>query len=254
MNAARLLGPGSSRRERERVARAMVGHFLGAVIDMGAHRDRASADRLAGPGRVEGEDAYRAARASRRGAVLVTAHLGRFETAIAMLARVEPRIHVVFSRDESPVFERMRSRQHARMGVLEAPVNEGLGVWMRLRDALAADEVVLMQGDRVMPGQPGAAVPFLEGHLRVPVGPVKLARLTGSPLIPVFAVADPPDRIRILLESPIELGGPPARGMPDPALERLAGVIERHIRQYPEQWMCLQPALCEDQLRRGDAP
>ena len=254
-NAARLLGPASTPGERERLARAVASHFLDAVVEMGANRARAPSDLLARLGRVDGEEAYRALRARRRGAILVTAHLGHFETAIAMLARVEPRIHVVFSRDESMLFERLRARQHARLGVLDAPVNDGLEMWVRLRDALDADEVVLMQGDRVMPGQPGARVPFLGGHLRLPLGPVKLARLTGAPLIPVFAVADDDGRIRIAIEPPIDLGDGPVRGQDDPALARLASVIEEYVRRYPDQWMCLHPALCEDEtVPTGGAP
>lgn len=232
----------------------MVAHFLDAIVEMGINRSREPDRLLTLLSRVDGEDRYRAARASRRGAVLVTAHLGHFETAIAMLARIEPLIHVVLSRDESPRFERLRTEQHARLGVLDAPIDGGLGVWIRLRDALLADEVVLMQADRVMPGQSGVPVPFLDGHMRIPVGPVKLARLTGSPLIPVFAVADGEGRIRIVLESPVEVGEAPARGTTDPALARLAVVVERYVRRYPDQWMCLHPALCEDEPPTGGSP
>lgn len=248
-NAARLLGAGSSHPDRERLARAVIGHVLDAIIEMGANRYRTPAELMARLDGVEGEQNYHAARAARRGAVLATAHLGSFETAIAMVAGIERRVHVVFSRDPFESFERLRVEQHARLGVTDAPVGDGLPVWMRLRDALAADEVVLMQADRTMPGQPGAPAPFLGGHLRMPLGPVKLARLTGAPLIPVFAVAMSPGRIRIAIEAPIEVGDSPPRtdDSPDPALVRLASVIERYVRKYPDQWLCLQPALCEDQ-------
>ena len=51
------------------------------------------------------------------------------------------------------------------VGFLEAPVDDGLSVWVGLRDALLRNEVVLMQGDRVMPGQRGMRLPFLSGHM-----------------------------------------------------------------------------------------
>src|SRR5439155_1382943 len=83
------------------------------------------------------------------------AHLGSFELGAAMLAKHERRIHVVFRRDRHWSFEQMRSEQRARLGIVEAPLDDGWDIWLRLREALLADEAVLLQGDRVLPGQRG---------------------------------------------------------------------------------------------------
>lgn len=252
-NARRLLGPDATPRARAALAKAVVANFYRFIAEVGRAPRLTKRDLLARIEEVRGREAYQAARRAKRGAILVTAHLGAFEIGIAALAEHEPRIHVVFRPDPFAAFERLRSMMRNRLGVVEAPVDGRWPVWRRLRDALAADEVVLLQGDRVMPGQRGVPVPFLDGHLLMPTGPVKLALLSGAPVVPVFALRTPSGRVRIVIEDPItvepDAGSP---GRPHPALGRMAAVIERHVRAHPDQWLMLQRAWCED--REGDLP
>jgi lauroyl/myristoyl acyltransferase len=153
----------------------------------------------------------------------------------------------VFKRDAVDRFEQLRAELRRRLGVLEAPLEEGWGMWMRLRDALAADEVVLLQGDRVMPGQQGQRVRFMDGHILLPAGPVKLAQASGAPLVPIFSVRQRRGKIRLFVEEPIIVppDAPPGEG-PHPALARLAAVLERYVRAYPHQWLMVRPVWCED--------
>lgn len=247
-NARRIFGREPSAAERRAFARAVVGSFYDFIADLG-RTARATADDLpARMERVEGEPAYLAARRAGGGAVLVTAHMGSFEVGLAALRGVEGRVHVVFKRDTFPAFDRIRSRCRAMLGVYEAPVDDGLTTLMNLRDALRADEVVVMQGDRAMPGQRSQVVPFLHGHLRLPIGPVKLARLTGSPLVPVVVVRAQGGRFRVHLCEPIRIdpAAPDADGV-DPALLAVARAIEPFVARYPEQWLTLARAFVEDE-------
>jgi KDO2-lipid IV(A) lauroyltransferase len=151
---------------------------------------------------------------------------------------------VVFRRDRFERFEKQRSALRARLRVEEAPVDDGWGVWVRLREALLADEVVVLQGDRVMPGQKGEAVPFLGGHLLLPAGPVKLALATGAPIVPIFSLRTAAGKVRLFIEPAIEVG--PAAAGPHPALLCWATLLEKYVRDYPDQWLMLQPVLIED--------
>lgn len=243
-NARRLLGPGVTNERRDELAREMIRSFYKSVYEIGESlRESAEQLRTRIDG-IEGVEHYQAARRLGKGAILVTAHLGSFELGVAALLDREQRIHVVFRRDEFPRFERLRSRLRARLGVTEAAVNEGWPVWMRLRDALAADEVVMIQGDRVMPGQRGAVVPFQTGHIRMPTGPVKLALASGAPLIPVFAVRTGLHRARIVIDEAIRVE--PGREGMQAALAALARAIARQVAAHPEQWLMVEPVFCED--------
>lgn len=250
-NARWLLGESSTPRQRAALGRTVVDHFYGFIHELGRNRGRRRADLLADVAGVEGSERYRAARALGQGAIVVTAHLGSFETGVMALRGMEEKVHVVFRRDRMARFEAVRSDQHRRLGVIEAPVDDegGWAVWVRLRDALRADEVVLMQGDRVMPGQKGVRVPFLGGHIEVPAGPIKLALASGAPIVPIFSVREPgrPSRIRVFVEEPITVQpGPSDPQTPHPALLQLAAVIERYVSRYPDQWLMVQPVWCED--------
>ncbi|MEK6703176.1 MAG: lysophospholipid acyltransferase family protein [Planctomycetota bacterium] len=250
-NARWIFGRDLCGAERRRFTRRVVGSFYDFVLDVG-RSSRMSPGELAGlVEAVEGLEEYRAARAARRGAILVTAHLGTFEVGLAALAGEERRIRVVFKRDAAGAFERMRARLHDALGVVEAPIDDGMGTWLALREALQRDEVVVMQGDRAMPGQKSEVVPFLHGHLRLPTGPVRLARLTGSPIIPVFALATGKGGYKVVLKAPIEADGENATSAAgDPrapsAMEKLASAMAEVVAEHPHQWLALEPVFHED--------
>lgn len=252
-NAPRIFGRSFAPAEQRRFARRVIGSFYDFVLDMG-RASRLTAEQLANlVESVEGLDAYRALRGARRGAILVTAHLGTFEAGLAALAGEEPKVRVVFKRDSAAAFERLRSRLHAALGVIENPIDDGLTSWLALREALLNDEVVVMQGDRAVPGQKSEVVPFLHGHVRLPTGPVRLAHLTGSPIIPVFAVPTGRGKYRVLLKDAIDVASVDAEFLADGgaavgsrALRVLADAIAEVVAANPHQWLALEAVFHED--------
>ena len=249
-NAARLLGPVSTRAERITLARRTVASFYDFVCEVGAHQHHTLEQLAARVSVTRGADAYRQARAAGpfagKGAVLVTAHFGNFEVGLAEVRKIEERVHVVFRRDAMGAFEAARSTLHRNLGIHETPIDDGLASWLALRDALNADGVVLLQGDRAEPGQQSTDAPFFDAHLRVPVGPAKLALMTGAPLIPVFAVRGPRSaggRVEIVLGEPIAV---PDADAVEPATHAVVRALEETVREHPEQWHVLWPACVED--------
>ena len=248
-NARRLLGPDASSAQVDALARRTLSSFYLACCDVGRSFSATREQLFARVQGAEGDEHFQAARAAGRGVIVVTAHMGSFEVGLAALRhRERGRIHVVFRRDPFERFERLRSGLRRRLGVDEAPVDDGWTVWLRLRDALLADEVIVLQGDRVMPGQRGEAVPFLGGRILLPAGPVKMALATGAPIVPIFSVRAEDGSVRLFVEPAIhvERGPDVASPGPHPALLQWARVLERYVRTYPDQWLMFQPALCED--------
>lgn len=265
-NAARILGPGSSAADRRRLALGVIESFYLFTLDVGRSTGMSREQLLGEIGHRAGEPNFDVARDLGRGVIVVTAHMGSFEVGLAQMTTRERRLNVIFRRDAQGGFERQRSSLRDRLGVTENPADDGLPMWVRLRDALAAGETVIFQGDRVMPGQRGRKVPFLHGTLELPTGPAKLARISGAPILPVFTVRDPATgKIDLFLEPPITAeaadaaaaAGAEARGIAgrstaagpgvDPMLARFAAVLEKYVRAYPDQWLMFHPAFCEDQ-------
>ncbi|MDI1290818.1 MAG: lysophospholipid acyltransferase family protein [bacterium] len=246
-NAKRIFGSTWSRQHQPAFTREVVNNFYQFVLDIGQSRDDSPEQLRAKIERVEGADAYRALRAGGRGAVLITAHLGSFEVGLAALTQVEPSVHVVYKRDLSGTFESMRMRLRQRLGVHEVPIDDGLTAWLTLRDALLNGEAVVMQADRAMPGQRSVVVPFLHGHLRVPTGAVRLARLTGSPIIPVFTIRSATGRFIVQIDPVIEPGNADSvPGASDSSVRAVAKSIEAVVANHPTQWLMLGPAFEED--------
>ena len=240
-NARRLLGPQATDAQRKALARAVIANFYEFVCDIGRALGMSRPQLLERIERIEGVRHYEQARRERKGAIIVTAHMGSFEVATAALLEHEKRIHVLFRRDALGLFERTRAALRKRLGVRQTCVDEGLTAWMKLRAALERDEVVLIQGDRVLPGQKGMRVPFLGGHVMLPTGPVKLALATGAPIIPIFSIRNPDGTIRLEIQEPI-----PVQGDVSAAVLRMASIIETYVRRYPDQWLVVHRPWCED--------
>jgi lauroyl/myristoyl acyltransferase len=223
---------------------AVVGSFYDFVYDIGHSIGSTRAQLGERIESIKGAEAYLAARSSQRGAVLLTAHMGSFEAGLAALPMQEKNVHVVFKRDRVGGFEKLRRSLREQLNVTEAPIDDGMANWMRLRDALLKDEVVAVQGDRCMPGQKGLRVALLGGTIELPTGPFKLALSADSPVIPIFSVRLPDGKIRILIQPPILVRNT-SEGI-ESAVKSFAQMLGNQLAKYPEQWLVLDAAFCED--------
>ena len=248
-NARRLLPGSATPTDHLVLARAIIFNFYDFICDVGRSVGQNRRQMLERIEATEGQENYFAARAHRKGAIVVTAHMGSFEVGMAALRRHESKLHVVFRRDAYGKFEQTRSQLRKRLGVNEVCVDDGLGVWVRLRDALRNDEVVLVQGDRVMPGQRGRKMAFMGGHMMLPTGPAKLALASGAPIVPIFSIRRPDGMVRLFVETPIWVA---SDDDVDKALASFARILERYLRRYPDQWLMIQRAWCEDAARSTD--
>jgi phosphatidylinositol dimannoside acyltransferase len=250
-NARRILGTPLDAKRLRQFSREVVGNFYDFVYDVGRSVRMTRAELLRQIDSIDGAEKYDAARKLNKGLIVVTAHMGSFEVGLAALLEREKHIHVVFKRDAAGLFERLRQKLRDNLGVIEAPIDDGWPMWMRLRDALARNEVVALQGDRVMPGQKGQAGPFFLGHALFPTGPIKLALASGAPLLPIFSERTREGKVKIFIEPAIVVDehAPIVDGL-HPALLELVKQIEKHVSRHPEQWLVLEHAFCEDLERR----
>lgn len=241
-NAGLALGPDSTALARARCAYDMLGAmqvFIAEVLQKHGARQPAKHSPVT---QLEGTETYLAARRLRRGVVIAGIHLGSFEPALATLRTIESRVHVLFQPDAMPRFERARSEHRRRLGIIEHPVADGISSWVALRDALRADEAVVIHADRTMPGQIASPMPFLGlVDAALPSGPVRLASANGSPIVPTFC-ARTPTGLRVWADRCIETQQErlTARDVAQhPAQLELVAAMESAIRRYPRQWMAI---------------
>ena len=235
-NLARLLPTQTGLAERRRVGVGVLKHFILFVADMGAGQGKSVDELTARIASAVGEANHEHARSLGRGLIIVTAHMGSFEVGMAAMVSRAKALHVVFAEDPFPRFEKMRRRLREKLGVNEARVEEGWSMWASLRDALERDEAVVVQGDRLMPGQKGAFVELCGERVKLPSGPVRLAMMTGAPILPIYSLRQKDGRIRIVIGEPIVIDQD--SGIQQP-MQQLSDVLSEQLRAHPEQWLML---------------
>jgi lauroyl/myristoyl acyltransferase len=239
-NARLALGPDASPKRVQEVAREIICNMQRSITEV-LLSEGASADELASSVReFSGEKEYDRARALKKGMLLASIHMGAFEPCMALLRRFERRVHVLFHPDPMPSFERARSRLRRSLGVIEHAVSDGVSAWVALRDALEADEVVVLHADRVMPGQSGARMRFLGiDDANLPTGPARLAIGCGTPIVPTFCVRRP-GGYAVHMSTPIIAPAQALRANDvanHPSQRALIAAMETAIRAAPDQWM-----------------
>lgn len=243
-NGSRIFGRALSGGEKRALARGVMGHFYEFVRDVARFRGETAEQIRRHIVKVKGRERYVQERLKGKGAVLVTAHFGSFEAGMAGLCEVEPAVHVVFKRDVFSSFEALRKAFRETLGVKELAIDDGPAALVGMRDALARNEVVLMQGDRAYPGQRSVEEPVCGGRLKLPAGIVSLARLAGSPIVPVFCLREASGLFSVELCEAIDAEDPGAMG-------KFARALGEKLRAHPEQWLVLQKAFVEDQPAAG---
>jgi KDO2-lipid IV(A) lauroyltransferase len=190
---------------------------------------------------VEGEEHFDAARASGRGIVIVTAHMGNPEVgAIAIGKRFAP-VHVLYWRDRFAPAEEFRTRMRALGNVSGIAVDASpLSVVPALR-VLREAGIVAAHADRDFNDQ-GWRFDFFGAPAPFPPGPFLLAERAGALLLPSFFLLEPDRRFRVVFHEPLDLAGAgPADARVRAAIERWLVVLERVVRAHSEQWFTFYP-------------
>jgi phosphatidylinositol dimannoside acyltransferase len=96
--------------------------------------------------------------------------------------------------------------------------------------------VVAVQIARVPAGMSGRSVQLFGRPGVIPEGPLRLAQLTGAPIVPVFSARAGHGRYSVYVREPISLprhADPRAIGA---AAQHLADVLGEFVSAHPTQW------------------
>ena len=121
-----------------------------------------------------------------RGLVLVTAHVGCWQVAMAAIGAIGVPVNLLIHREEGDLDRHYF--EHAGESPYRIIDPAGyLGGTLEMMEVLKKGEVLCVMGDRVMGSDAGTVtVDFLGAKVRLPFSPYKLAAATGAPLAIIF--------------------------------------------------------------------
>jgi KDO2-lipid IV(A) lauroyltransferase len=201
---------------------------------------------------VEGLDHLDRALEQGRGAILLGTHLNSVSmfNAIVMLRERGYDIGVALPEERDPWAPSRLRRAVSRLTGTKSlrELIGGFYAQFNIRPIvrhLAANGVVAQTGDGLHSAR-FVEVDFLGRRIPFPTGMAGVAQLTGAPIVPIFQVGAPPDRLRIIIEEPwtVERGDDPAAALTE-AVAAFAQRLEYHLL---ENIACWEHLLIEDTL------
>jgi len=188
---------------------------------------------------VEGYEHLTEIQRQRRGAILLTAHLGNWEVAAILLHRLGFPVTAVALPHEDVRMNRLFDAQRQRCGIQVIPLGHHAAA--RSLQCLRAGECLGILGDRAFADN-NVTVSWLGRRALLPRGPATLSLRSRAPIIPTFLIREGPWKFRLCFEAPID---PTSHAEGDQAIRQLteayAVALERRLRRHPEQWLMFQP-------------
>ena len=192
------------------------------------------------------DDPIKAAITRGRGAVLVTCHFGNWDIGARTLVRFGCPFNLVMAREanETTVDYVRKAREDAGVRVLLSDASV-YGSFNMLR-ALKRNEVVAMQLDRPLGGDGARLVDFFGAPAWFQAGPIRLARLAGAPIFPVFSLRVGPRHYRIVLGTEHSVARHATVEEMDRILTSIVAEFEQIVRRHADQWFQFAPYWPED--------
>jgi len=186
---------------------------------------------------MEGNEHLEAALSARAGVVLVTAHTAGWELAGPLFRRdkgLAVAMVMEAERDEEARELHDRARRASGVDVLHVGADplSALPLLHRLRGGSA----LALQIDRVPHGMRGLPVRMFGDSCLIPEGPLRLAQLSGAPIVPIFFARRGFRSYFAKVFEPVRVPRRPEPGELEASAQRLADAMALFVRRYPTQW------------------
>ncbi|MGD0525312.1 MAG: lysophospholipid acyltransferase family protein [Polyangiaceae bacterium] len=172
------------------------------------------------------------------GVIFATAHTAGWESLASLLARKHRKeVMVVMQRErDASARELQDSMRELPGGVKIVHVGEDPLASLPLMRHLRRGGVVALQIDRVPRGMTARAVRLFGKSASIPEGPLRLAQLTGAPIVPVFSARRGHRRYSVYVSEPIRVARRAEPHALDVAAQHLADDLEAFVSAHPTQW------------------
>jgi KDO2-lipid IV(A) lauroyltransferase len=221
--------------DRKRIARGTFRNLAMIPFEMGWSLCCTRAENLAHL-KVRGRSHLDRALRDRKGALILTAHMGNWEMLSAVVGAFHTPVHIVYRPLDNTFLDHFVRRFRTRFDARLIPRGDGLRSMIR---ALRQREIVALLMDQNVGWRKGVFVDFFGTRACTHKVLALLALKTGAPVIPLFMHREDG---RLVAEFQAVL---PTRVTGDRTddlewnTRRYNQVIEAFIRRYPDQWLWL---------------
>jgi lauroyl/myristoyl acyltransferase len=197
---------------------------------------------------IEGLDSFEKLSSSGKGCLILTAHMGNYDMAAPLFSSKFGRtVYAVRAPERDPELQRIREAELREKERLNPQfrslynMDDGM-LGVELARLLGEGKVVAVQGDRVIFEVSAMEVDVGDGLvMKLPRGPLVLARISKAEVFPLFILRDGWRRYRVKVFPPLEL--PPRKRGPgeDPAVKVWSEAILKVVRPHWPQWSVFEP-------------
>ncbi len=232
-NLRRVRGRQGAVREAVQVARTFVTYASCLAEVLGGVPGRHPAASAIVRGELHLDDAL----ALGRGVLLVTAHTAGWEVVGPLLARDRQlQVMIVEAAEHDPVASDIQDRARRTLGMRVVHVGDDPLSALPLVKHLREGGAVAMQVDRAPRTARAHAVTMFDEPAWIPEGPLRLAAMTGAPIVPVFVARTGHRRYEVMSSAAIRLERGAGLEAFDAAAQELAARLEQFVRAHPTQW------------------
>ena len=231
----RVLGSGSDVAGASESVMKSYGRYFAEALWVRAQRIPGLMEKTS----VEGLDLVVAARDEGNGMVFSVPHLGNWEVAAPVAAKVGiPVVAVAEDLPNSRITEWFTSMRND-IGIEIVLATGRVEVMRQLEAAITDNKAVALLADRDLNGK-GVEVEFFGENTTMPAGPAALAVKTGAPLFPVAAYFDG-DGHHVVVRPAIEVPEGKRSDQVKKMTQSMAEEFENLILAAPDQWHLVVP-------------
>jgi predicted LPLAT superfamily acyltransferase len=172
----------------------------------------------------------------KKGGLLLSAHIGSWETAGHLFHTVTNRINIVVFDGENEGIKEYMESVTGKIGVNLIIIKDDMSHIFKINEALANNELVCMHADRFIEGAKTVKVNFLGAEARFPLGPFMLASRFKVPVSFVFAVKESTFHYHFFATEIKDYLHLEKDDIIQQMLKDFVGYMEDKVKKYPEQW------------------
>ncbi len=189
-----------------------------------------------------------------KGGLLIGAHVGNWDIAGQMLNEFDVRINIVVYEAEHRKIKELLENYNVSIDANIIPIKDDYSHLYKIKDAFARKELVVMHGDRFLPGANTITMTFMNKKAKFPSGPLYLASKNNVPVSFVYAMKETPDHYHLFASKP-KMYSYPARIKTrkrelENMLQDYISSLEQILKKYPFQWFNYY-SFWEEELNRG---